>query len=292
MLSARLPLRAWVSLPAAALSIIGTTLAIGLAGAGNAASGQAIRGVVRDDGNLAPIPAGSVRLVLSGQMGRGTETDGDGWFFLAAPAPGVYQLEFQRIGYVTTRSQPVEVAENDTVTVEFRVASRALLMDPITVTARSRRGRVAFDRRRSKWHRGIFLDPGQVDSIAPRHAADVFRGLEKVDLRWVRGRFTSGWQGPVPSVRTYLGRGCMLYVIDGVQVVPAPWEDTDWTGSQLATLDGKDIVAVEVYRSVLEVPPELGRFSHRWRVVWSRGKQAYEDAYQCGVTVFWTRAGW
>jgi hypothetical protein len=255
---------------------------------------QAIRGVVMDDTNRTPVLGAMVRLMRGGEGIRGTQTDSDGRFFLPLPGSGEYRLEASGLGYETARSQPLRVEMGDTVSVQLWVRPDAVLLDPLTVLGRSRRGRDAFQRRSTDWDRGIFLSPAMIDSISPRHPADVLKGLDKVDVRWGWGVSSTGQPGPIPAVRTSLGRGCMLYMVDFVPVQPPPWEAGDWSGSQLSTLEAEDIVAVEVYRSVLEVPPELRQFTDRFRAVWSEGSMGvgYQEQIHCGLTVFWTRWGW
>ena len=105
---------------------------------------------------------------------------------------------------------------------------------------------------------------------------------------------SSGFYGPVPSVRSVLGRGCILYMVDFVPVHAEPWADGDWSGYQLSSLMGKDLVAVEVYRSVLETPPELRKHTDQFRPVWNERSMGvgYQESIHCGLVVFWTRAGW
>lgn len=255
---------------------------------------QAIAGVVVDDRTLDPVPGALVRLVIQGRLNRATETDSVGRFFLSTPREDQYQLEVSRMGYETARSQRVLVADGDTVSVEFRVLPDAILMDPIMVTGYTRRGRNAFDRRRQEWGRGLFLTPAQIDSIAPEHPAHALEGLEKVHVAWGWGPTLSGGSGPMPSVRGLLGRGCLLYMVDFVPVRPEPFAPGTWSGYQLGSLLGKDIVAVEVYRSVSEVPPDLYRFSNQVRTIFSEGGGGVQYQYliNCGLVVFWTRAGW
>lgn len=276
-----------------AFSFLLAVSVIGLAQAPLA--GQAIRGVVVDDTNLTRVPAASVRLVADGEAGRGTQTDEEGGFFLPAPGPGEYRLEVSRLGYETALSQLVTVERGDTVSVEFRVRPDAVLLDPITVVGRSRLGRDAFERRSVDWGRGFFISPAMIDSISPDHPAEVLKGLDKVDVRWGEwGRTSSGGYGPIPSVRSVLGRGCILYMVDFVPVQAEPWAAGDWSGYQLSSLMGKDLVAVEVYRSVLETPPELRQYTDQYRPVWREYAMgvAYEEHIHCGLVVFWTRAGW
>jgi hypothetical protein len=250
--------------------------------------------VVVDDNTLTPVPGAMVRLVRDDEPRTGTETDDEGRFLLPVEAGVEYRLQVGRLGYETALSRSLAVEAGDTLSVEFRVLPDAVLLDPITIVAHSRRGRDAFDHRRVEWDRGFFISPSMVDSISPRYPAELLKGLDKVDVRWGWGVSSTGMPGPMPSVRTVLGRGCMLYMVDFVPVRPEPWADGDWAGYQLSSLTGDDIVAAEVYRSVLEVPPELRQYTDQSLTVWSL--QSYrplqQDKIHCGLTVFWTRAGW
>lgn len=256
--------------------------------------GQAIRGVIIDDTNLTPVAGAMVYLVRDGKTEVGTETNDEGHFFLPSLSHGEYRLEVRRLGYQTTLSQAVVVERGDTVAVEFRVRPDAILLAPLTVVGRSRMGRDAFDRRRSGAERGFFLTPAMIDSISPNHPAEVLKGLAKVDVRWGWGRTSTGSSGPIPTVRTVLGRGCVLYMVDFMQVNPPPWASGDWSSYLLGGLTGEDIVAVEVYRSILEVPKELLRYTDRARTVMnmnSGGTSTKRDV-NCGLVVFWTGQGW
>ena len=255
---------------------------------------QVIRGVVVDDANRTPVLGAQVRLVRDGEAGRGTETDNQGRFLLPLPSGGEYRLRVARMGYATALSQVLTVEEGDTVSVELLVRPDAVLLDPLTIVGRSRRGRSVFERRRAEWDRGIFLSPAMIDSISPEHPAEVLKGLENVDMAWGWGRSSTGMPGRMPEVRTTLGRGCLLYMVDFVPVLAEPWAPSDWAGYQLSNLAGRDVVAVEVYRSVLEVPPELRQHTNRFRPIWNERSMGvrYEESIHCGLVVFWTRQGW
>ncbi|MGW8267121.1 MAG: carboxypeptidase regulatory-like domain-containing protein, partial [Longimicrobiales bacterium] len=134
-------------------------------------SAQAIRGVVVDDVSLTTVPSALVRLVRNGEAGRGILSGDDGGFFLPVPEAGAYRLEVSGMGYETALSQIVYVDRADTLSVEFRVRPNAVLLQPITVVGRTRRGRSAFEQRRAEWDRGIFLTPAMVDSISPVYPA-------------------------------------------------------------------------------------------------------------------------
>lgn len=248
---------------------------------------QALRGVVIDDDNGTPVASATVRLVVRGELDRGTETDAQGRFLFTLHTAGDYGLEVSRVGYTTTRSQSVRVEDRDTVSIEFRILPDAVVLSPITVTARSLRGRDTFERRRTEWGRGVFLDQTYITLLEPDHPAEALDGIEDVDLRWVWGATHSGMGRLLPTVRSVRGRGCMLYMVDFVPVQADLLNGASgWSSYILDNLQGRDVVAVEVYRSVLEVPQELQRYTYTLNPTGGAGQ------VHCGLVVFWTRAGW
>ena len=270
------------------------------------AAAQAVQGVVVDDQNLSRVSTATVRLVQDGKLGQGTETDPSGHFVLPLPGAGEYQIEVSRLGYRRTRSQAFIADTGDTVTVVFRMAPDAVLMDPLTVTAHSTRGRNLFDRHRADWGKGVFVSPQQVDSMHLTVPADVFRDMKEIKLTWGMGDLPDGKRGLVPSVTSQQGTGCLLYMVNRVWVrPPASSLSTDphqrvvntaqptnpveaesnavWSGYQLGNLPPEDIAAVEVFRSISEVPPELRRYTHSWR---------RSPLSNCGLVVFWTKSAW
>jgi len=223
-----------------------------------------------------------------------TITDDDGQFFMAVPFSGAYRLEAERLGYATGVSQTFPVEQGDTVTVEFRIDPEAILLDPLLVVAHSgARGR--FNERMDEWGRGIFITPEMVDSIQPQHPADVFRNQEEVFLTWTfstdcanppPGAGTA-YCGPVPIVKNLVGSGCMQYMINNLPIrrTRMPWETgSPWKWFPLDQLKGYDIVAVEVYREIAEVPLELRKWTDRDEDLGGVGL--------CGLTNFWTREVW
>jgi hypothetical protein len=269
------------------------------------ASAQAIRGHLIDDSNQVPV-GGAIITVLIGEVrGIQTLTGDDGSFVIALDAWGTYQLEAMRIGYKTTTSQPFLVERSDTLTVDFRILPDAVLLSPLLVTARSNRGRDTFYRRMENWDRGIFITPAMVDSIQPRHPAEVLRKQPKIWLSWGWGRDPwSGHSGPVPNIRTFMGMtGCVSYMIDGRPVRrPRFAQGPMWLDWPLSTLTGEEIVAVEVYRHIGEVPDEIrnaadevfnGQTAPDVPSI-TGGKRVQQDflSETCGIINFWTRVGW
>jgi hypothetical protein len=165
-------------------------------------------------------------------------------------------------------------------------------MAPITVRNRSGRGRDRFEKHLREWDKGFLFTPAMIDSIAPKRPADVLKGVDLVDVRWGWGVSSTGQPGPMPRVRTSLGRGCMLYMVDFQRVNPPPWIRGGWASPLPSTLDPDQIVAVEGNRSVPQVPEDLRNYADRNRLVWNqRGGSMIQDDIQCGLTVFWTEAG-
>lgn len=271
------------------------------------AGAQFIRGHLIDDSNGAPV-GGATLTVLFGEVRTSqTLTGDDGSFLISLDAWGTYQLEAARLGYETTTSQPFLVEPSDTLTVDFRILPDAVLLAPLLVTARSNRGREAFFRRMDDWGQGIYITPAMVDSIQPRrHPAEVLRNQPKVWLSWSWGRDPwSGISGPVPNIRTYLGKtGCVSYMIDGRAVRrPRFAEGPMWLDWPLNTLEAEDIVAVEVYRHISEVPEELRNAANEvWHgqplsnlpsIVAGGERVAWDFMSEtCGIINFWTQVGW
>lgn len=248
-------------------------LALLFAAAPALAGAQVIRGHVLDGGTGAGIEGASLTAFKPAtEAVRSVVTDSTGWFLVTLPDSGSFRLTAQRLGYATTRSRPLFVYPADTVTVEFRIRPEAVALEPLVVTGRSARGWSRFSERMNEWGKGVFMTPAMIDSINPRHPADVFRGQEKTWLRWRWGR-----RKPVPGIRTFLGSGCVSYLLDGRLVDPDFWGGV-WEGSPLEYVTGEDVVAVEYYRYIGEVPPELRRYAG--------------GDHQCGLVVFWTAVGW
>lgn len=251
---------------------------------------QAIRGNLIDLEAMRPILAGAVTL-LSGDERLGTATtDDEGFFFLPVPESGQYQLEARRLGYATTVSQPFEVTRGDTVTVRFAVSPEAILLEPLVVVAHTSRGMYRFLDHMEEWGKGIFLTPAMIDSLAPWHYADVFRGQEDIWLSWGWGELSTGSRGLVPRIHTFRGDGCMSYMVNRTRIGSRNWYLLD-------ELDPKWIVAVEIYRYVGELPPDMrneGNTEESWIDYGAFGGAEYRrnQLRSCGVTVYWTFQGW
>lgn len=264
---------------------------------------QAVRGQVVDIRTSEGIDGAAVTLIRHGRKGRTVLSDSTGEFFLPLPGRGPFSLEAGRIGYATSTSRQFIAEYTDTITVEFQLDVEAILLDPLVVTAVDGRGESRFSRHQEDWGRGVFLTPSMVDSIQPAHPADVFRGQEKTHFLW-------GWSPKtnraIPVIRTYLGSGCLAYMVDFFPVIPPRWDPpvrgrrgsqfqdayrtSLWEDTILDLVDGEDIVAVEYYRYIGEVPPDMRDYAMVDNDL--SGQGGLSSIQNCGLVVFWTAAGW
>jgi hypothetical protein len=264
---------------------------------------QAVKGHVIDDLTSEGIDGVLVTLLRYGREGRTALTDSTGSFFLPLPGRGPYSLEAERLGYATSRSRRFIAELTDTISVEFRLNMEAILLDPLVVTAVDGRGESRFERHQVEWGKGVFMTPEMVDSIQPGHPADVFRGQEKTRFTW---GFSQKTNKAIPKIRTYLGTGCLAYMVNFFPVIPPRWDPpvrgragsqfadvyrtSIWENTILELVDGEDLVAVEYYRHISEVPPDLRNYAMMDEDISGRG--GLSAVQNCGLVVFWTADGW
>ncbi|MBI4541077.1 MAG: TonB-dependent receptor [Gemmatimonadetes bacterium] len=98
-----------------------------------------ITGRVTDAESGAPLVSAGIE-VLSGGGAGGAEvlSDQDGQFRAVNLAPGTYALVVSLIGYETTRVDGVQVRGGQTTTVAIQLVPRALVLNPVIVTASKR----------------------------------------------------------------------------------------------------------------------------------------------------------
>jgi len=101
----------------------------------------AIEGVARSEEGGAPVQFALVRLVgpdsspLPSNGPPQAMTNASGRYRFDGVAPGRYRVKLLRIGFLPVFSDPVQIAADETVQVDLRVASQAVLLPPVTVTA-------------------------------------------------------------------------------------------------------------------------------------------------------------
>jgi hypothetical protein len=103
------------------------------------ASAQAIVGRLIDAETGGPIADATIALIdETGSPVAGTLTDPNGAFRVALPSPGTVVLRAQRIGYRGSATEPLTIGREETVELEVRLSTEAVLLDPVTVITESR----------------------------------------------------------------------------------------------------------------------------------------------------------
>ncbi|MBW3570380.1 MAG: carboxypeptidase regulatory-like domain-containing protein [Gemmatimonadetes bacterium] len=230
---------------------------------------RGIAGRVLDEETGRPVGGATVTLLSSRELRAGRAvTDSAGHFHLRVRQADGYQLRAERVGYRPATSGAITVMPDDTVQVELRLSTEAVLLAPLTVVAASRQVMrdhqlAGFEWRRQRQPFGRFMGPDEIARINPFHASDVLQQMPMVRLEPGESRFDRiitlpGRRGGrcIPSV--YLdGRPVRLF--QGLTI-----DDL---------VSGKSVAAVELYSSASSAP---GEFPPR-------------DNWFCGVLVIWTK---
>lgn len=274
----RLGLRATITrpVPLAAGQVVGVEVRMApepVALESMAAVGARQRGIVGrvlDDDTGQPIAGATVTLlnVREQRAGR-VVSDAWGYFHLNVNRPGGYHLRAERLGYRASTSSPITVTPSDSVEVELRLSTGAVVLAPLTVVAASHQVMrdhqlAGFEWRRTRQPFGRYLGPEEIERLRPFHASDVLQ-----NIGWVRVDGTFDRVVTLPMRGTSRGSGrCVpnLYV-DGHRVRLGDGFTVD------GLVSGSSVAAVEVYDSPMLAPGEF---------------PALDNEY-CGVVVIWTR---
>ena len=232
-----------------------------------------IHGRVLDDAGGHPVAGATVSLLdTRGRRVARALTDSAGAFYLRVSQADGFEIRAQRVGYRSATSQSLTVTPDDTVRVEMRLATDAVLLAPLTVVAAPQRilmrdhQLAGFEWRREKAAFGRYMGPEEIRRINPFYATDV---LQQMPFVQVHGGFNRAVTLPTRG-SAMRGPRCVpnLYV-DGYPVRLAG--DTGLSIDQLVR--GSSVAAVEVYEHPSSAPIEF---------------PARDDMF-CGVVVIWTR---
>ncbi|MEX2531936.1 MAG: carboxypeptidase regulatory-like domain-containing protein, partial [Gemmatimonadota bacterium] len=232
---------------------------------------QLIVGRLIDDESGEPLQMGTMRLVS--HLGSPVATifsDDDGRFRLVSPRPGTYRVTAERMGYEPAESAELHLMPGDSIGVEFRLSARAILVEPLTVTASARPWGDRADLRSmseffDRWSR--FADGGFGEFLTRDEIAE-WEGRAPTPGHMLLNTGMSTMR-VLPDGRVQLrgtdvgGQYCSpTYAVNGVTLPE---------GQPVPSFDVSDLEAVEVYTRP-NIPVEL-----------TRGE------FPCGIVAYWTR---
>jgi hypothetical protein len=193
-----------------------------------------------------------------------TITDADGRFVFEHLPFGEHALQVEHIGYLGY-GVTLRVGDED-LDATIRLAAQAIPLEPIVVSAFSRRLEAVgfYDRR--KRGIGIFIDRKRVDQMNVESASELLRHVPGVRLIPI-----SRTRANQPRNATVGGRGNCRYVfvVDGSRTL------SDFEMDYVA---GPAIEGVEIYNGMAEVPAAFKAHA-----------SSANGVTVCGVVALWTR---
>jgi len=249
--------------------MIRSSLGILLAAAGLAtdARAQIIRGHVVQDGSHDAIAFADVTLLMAnGQTLKRVRADSTGEFEFVASI-GSYSFHVVAEGFVPVSTPVIDFDGGETI-VRIVLSPDVVLLAPLEITARSRpliteMMMREFNDRRAK-NIGFAITRDQIEARKPRHVSDLLRMVPGVR---VMPNGVGSATIAIPGAGTRFTDNCQVKVVlDGLRF--------RWGASTIDDIAVDDLEAIEVFRSLAEVPVEF----------------AGPDAH-CGVVAVWTRRG-
>ncbi|HEU4562265.1 MAG TPA: carboxypeptidase regulatory-like domain-containing protein [Longimicrobium sp.] len=239
------------------------TAALLLLASAASAGAQTVHGRVLERGSDAPISAVTVELRDGDMVRARVQTDSAGLFDLDIPGAGTYRLSAERVGYTSVLSEHVLVGSLDSLDVLFHMATDAVVLQPVRVTAGKRFTSpliAAFYERAGNRRQGRFMTRVQIANIRSVRTSDVLRRMAGLSMRPTRrGGMALRARG-----------GCEpLVFIDGMHV---NMYGAAFTVDDLVRPD--DLEGIEVY-SGASIPIQFVRDG--------------PGGTQCGAVMLWTK---
>jgi hypothetical protein len=231
---------------------------------------RGITGRLVDDRTGQPVPNARITLLTPReQRVSAAATDSAGTFHMEVSTAGGFMLRAEPAGYQRTQSAILTINPCDTVQVELRVATDAVVLAPLTVVAGSERmlrdhQLAGFDYRSRLQPSGHFMNRERIKALNPFNATDVLQHIPTV--RVAGGGLNQQLLLP-GRMRPEAGPCQPNVYVDGTLV--------RGIGSTITINElvrGSTLAGVEVYTSAMQAPGEF---------------PALENPF-CGVIVIWT----
>ncbi len=264
---------------------------------------QRVHGQLRDLETRKPLDGGLVTLrTARGERVGSVAATNQGTFEILVPAPGLYYVEVNRLGYRLLRDGPFELEAGGDREAIYSLQRQAFQLAPIEVNAAQPKARSTYleevgfyERQKSDF--GHFITREEIERRQAHRFTDLLRLIPGVGIQ--DNGNGSGSSIQLRGSMLSLGGACHPQVIvDGLIVMRGtarPWRPANArpedraTEQSLPALDPDreqvsiddvvmpdDVEAIEVFRSGVQVPVRFGGTS---------------TSTQCGVVVIWTRRG-
>ncbi|MGH7720949.1 MAG: TonB-dependent receptor plug domain-containing protein, partial [Gemmatimonadaceae bacterium] len=178
---------------------------------------------------------------------RGSLTNDQGEYRIGDVAPGSYQIRVLRVGYAAAM-QNVTVAAGQAVTADFTLASSALQLDQVVVSAVTGQG----ERKREQGTNVANISVADMDLAPVTSFADVLNGREPgVNLQGVSGSLGTSQRIRIRGANSLSLDNEPLIFVDGVQysnATPIAFGVGGQEGSRLNDLNPEDIENIEVIK--------------------------------------------
>lgn len=234
---------------------------------------QVVEGRMLDSLTHRPIAGGAVLLrdTLDREVAREPVTP-DGRFRIRAHSPGVYRLQFVRIGYRTVSSPLFRLGRDSTVTHTFRIPPIAIALEDLHVTGEATERHLEwvgfYDRQRMGF--GHFLERPEIERRlgGVQVWTQLLSAVPGVRLL-ACGDAPFGCAIEVTGMQSFRGSCRPRVIVDGML-----WYAPDGfsIGPMSDVVLPENIAAIEVYRRPAELPAQYG------------GAES-----GCGVILIWTR---
>jgi 5-hydroxyisourate hydrolase-like protein (transthyretin family) len=273
-----------------------TLLVLAVSAVPAAAQGR-VAGRIVDAQSGEPVVGASVSMMTSeGRYRRISETDGNGIFMFEQVTPGRFRLNATRMGYYTANGSYVDLAQNDTVVVDIRMSATGVLLQPVTVVARSAPRSSPMLRgfyERMDRGMGSFISRDDIAARNPMYVTDLLVTLPGVRL----GAWTPAGRQIFMARSIKTGpEGCPVqFFVDNVHV-----NRTVGLSDAARNMGGRDTAAFISNAVQSTRQPSIDEFVHPASIegievypgVGSVPAEFMSPEARCGTVVVWTKRGY